>query len=1032
MKSIMKRFAGNGLVSAAGVIAALHVAIVSTVGTRTPGPFVSDSLQLALGCICVIACLDAFRRSHGVERYIWRFLTVTFVIWCLGQILATYIDATGHEYLNPANDLIFWLSLIPFGMLPFLDSEGEPNSFDKLHLVDFVEVCVFGSAVFLYFSPPVWSLSSAFTFGPFIWSRNIAFDALLVFTFLLRALLSHSNRVRTFFLRMGIFLLFSGLADSYALNPKQDLRAGAWFDLVWTALLVIPVLIAKSWKAGGRTQAARPARSQAVVINQVFPLMYPFFSFIVLVFTTQAHRTLSLVVFAIGFIALAMRVLAIHQRQRRSELQLEMDVAERKFIEEQLRVSELQYRMLFSSNPIPMWVFDKNTLRFLEVNKAAISHYGFSEEEFRGLTVADIRPPEDIPAFLQDIKQLHRGLRRPETWRHVRKDGAIIDVEIVAHDLHFHGIEAVLVAAHDITKQKQAELALRQAEEKYRMIFEGAVIGIFQATTYGKPLNINRALAHIHGFDSPEQLMREVSDYRELLVVPGEMGDLVHELKQKGVVQNVELEVYRRDRSKKWLMANLRAVRDSEGQITIIEGTAEDITDRKQAAEQVQYLAYYDALTGLVNRALLYDRLAKAIANARRHDEQIAVLYLDLDGFKVINDSLGHSFGDLLLQQVAARLKKWAREQDTVARIGGDEFIVMLTVKELQGAAIVAERLMDVLIDDFDVGTTQLHVSCSVGISIFPEHGEDGETLIKHADAAMYSAKEAGRNSYRFFSNDLNVKVMERLRLEHGLRAALDCNQFFLVYQPEVETETGKIVAFEALLRWQHPELGMIAPDKFIPVAETCGLIVPIGEWVLRNACATARQWRDRGLPAMPIAINVSAAQFRHQGFTRLVSTVLQDTRTPPEQLELELTESLLFSSADEILAILRSLIDTGVALTIDDFGTGYSSLAYLRHFPVSKIKIDRSFIRKLPVSKDDASLTRAIINMAKELGLKVVAEGVETEAQMSFLRTHACDAAQGYLFSKPLTADSAAQIQSSGCRYDVGTGAAYKVAGAP
>ncbi len=436
----------------------------------------------------------------------------------------------------------------------------------------------------------------------------------------------------------------------------------------------------------------------------------------------------------------------------------------------------------------------------------------------------------------------------------------------------------------------------------------------------------------------------------------------------------------------------------------------QDITQRKAAEKQIQFLAYYDALTGLPNRTLLQDRLSKALAIARRGKDKVALLFLDLDGFKTINDSLGHSVGDLVLQEVAERLKRFAREQDTVARVGGDEFLIVLTaVKDAADAAVAAERLMHAMTVELVIQGRSLSISCSIGIGIFPEHGTDGETLIKNADAAMYCAKESGCNSFRFFSEGMNAEAMERLTLEHGLRLALEKRELFLVYQPQMDIATGKTTGLEALLRWQHPELGLVRPDKFIRIAENSGLIIPIGEWVLRTACSQARKWQDEGLLAVPVAVNVSAVQFRQEDFCELIGRVLWETGLAPQYLEMELTESLLLSNAHVTLSVLQNLRAMGLKLAIDDFGTGYSSLSYLRQFPVSKLKIDRSFIRDVAVNPDDAAITTAIIGMAKSLNLKVIAEGVEDEAQMSFLRARQCDEIQGYYFSKPLVVEKVA-----------------------
>jgi diguanylate cyclase (GGDEF)-like protein/PAS domain S-box-containing protein len=594
-----------------------------------------------------------------------------------------------------------------------------------------------------------------------------------------------------------------------------------------------------------------------------------------------------------------------------------------------------------------------------------------------------------------------------------RKDGSHYTEEMTitpvssgqGENTHFVAIK------QDITERKRSEQALREAEEKYRAIFEDAVVGIFQTTPEGRPLSINRALAQMHGYDSPEQFLAEVSDVaRDLYVDSRQREKIKRQLDEHGIVRGAELEFYRRDRTKNWVLANIRVVRDTDGNIVLHEGTIEDITDRKVAEERVQHLAYYDALTGLPNRTLLQDRLATALAGARRRKDKIAILFLDLDRFKDINDSLGHSVGDLLLQAVAERLKAWGREQDTVARLGGDEFLIMLThVKDLPDAAVAAERLMDAMTAEFVVDGHLLSVGCSVGISVFPEHGADAEALIKNADAAMYSAKANGRHNFTFFTEEMNAQVMERLTLESNLRLALDKKELFLVYQPQMDIATGRITGLEALLRWQHPELGLVPPDKFIRVAENSGLIIPIGEWALRTACAQARKWQDEGLFAVPVAVNVSAVQFRQEGFPKLIRRVLHDTSLASQYLELELTESLLLSNADVMFSVLQELKIMGLKLAIDDFGTGYSSLSYLKQFPVSKLKIDRSFIRDVAVNPDDAAITAAIISMAKSLHLNVIAEGVENEAQMSFLRAHECDEIQGYYFSRPLPPDEVA-----------------------
>lgn len=474
---------------------------------------------------------------------------------------------------------------------------------------------------------------------------------------------------------------------------------------------------------------------------------------------------------------------------------------------------------------------------------------------------------------------------------------------------------------------------------------------------------------------------------------------------------DIEHRILRPDGTARIVHQRAEAVDDAAGQAIRIIGTMQDVTERKSAEERIQFLAYYDALTGLPNRTLLQDRISVALARARRNHKRAALIFLDLDHFKSINDSLGHSVGDRLLQGVAERLKRSLREEDSVARLGGDEFLVLLPdIAEAAEATGAAQRIARTMSEVFVIQDHLLNITGSIGISLFPDHGTDIEALIKNADMAMYSAKENGRNSCQFFSQDLNMRAMERWSLQNSLRGALAKKELFLLYQPQVDIATGKLTGVEALIRWQHPEMGLVPPDKFIPVAEDSGLIVPIGEWVLKTACAQARQWHETGLPAVSIAVNISAVQSRERGFLDSVKTVLRETGLAPQYLELELTETLLISNADVMILMLEELKEIGLKLSIDDFGTGYSSLSYLTRFPIHKLKIDRAFVRDIAVNPNAALITGTIISMAKSLNIKVIAEGVESEAQLAFLRARQCDEIQGYYVSTPLSAREIAQ----------------------
>jgi diguanylate cyclase (GGDEF)-like protein/PAS domain S-box-containing protein len=457
-------------------------------------------------------------------------------------------------------------------------------------------------------------------------------------------------------------------------------------------------------------------------------------------------------------------------------------------------------------------------------------------------------------------------------------------------------------------------------------------------------------------------------------------------------------------------------IHDGEGRAAGAVIVFRDVSVARAMALQMTYSAEHDFLTGLPNRMLLNDRISQAIALAPRHSKHVAVLFLDLDGFKHINDSLGHPIGDMLLQSIARRLVECVRASDTVSRQGGDEFVVLLSEVELsEDAAITARRILDSVAQPHSIGKHDLHVTTSIGASVYPEDGLDAETLVRNADTAMYQAKENGRQNFQFFKPAMNVRAVERQFIEEGLRRALERREFVLQYQPKIDLTTGAITGAEALIRWMHPTRGLISPADFIPVAEDCGLILPIGAWVLREACSQARAWLDAGLPVTSMAVNVSAMEFRNENFLDDLFAILRETGLDPGSLELELTESVLMKHAASTARILQTLRESGIQVAVDDFGTGYSSLSYLRKFPVDALKIDQSFVRHISTAGDDTTIVKAVIGMARGLKLRVIAEGVETREELAFLRAYRCDEAQGYYFSRPVLPQQFAKLLKSG-----------------
>ena len=478
------------------------------------------------------------------------------------------------------------------------------------------------------------------------------------------------------------------------------------------------------------------------------------------------------------------------------------------------------------------------------------------------------------------------------------------------------------------------------------------------------------------------------------------------------------LEVTLRRRSGELVPVEVEASIAEQRERRMVVLVVRDLTGRQQTEETLRSLAYHDPLTGLPNRLLFHDRLAQAIERARRARQLLTVMLVDLDRFKLINDSLGLVTGDQIIKGVADRLSQALRRSDTVARLSGDEFMVLLLgTNGAEAAARVAQKLLEALRPPLQVDGHELTTSASIGIALFPHDGDDADTLIKNAANALSRAKEQGRNHYQFYTDDMNAKAFERLMLESGLRRALEQGEFVIHYQPKVSLGDGAVTGVEALLRWYHPELGLVPPAEFIPLAEETGLIVPIGAWVLRTACAQVRRWQRIGHARLQLAVNISARQFQEKGFVPTVAAAVEDSGVPPELIELELTESVIMRDAPDVALRLRELTALGIRLAVDDFGTGYSSLGYLRTFPIHALKIDRSFVRDIDRDPNSAALAQAIIAMAASLRLKVVAEGVETRAQLEQLRHFGCQELQGYIFSKPLPPDDLLALLEEGRR---------------
>ena len=628
---------------------------------------------------------------------------------------------------------------------------------------------------------------------------------------------------------------------------------------------------------------------------------------------------------------------------------------------------------------------------------------GYTVAEVLGRKLADLYcSPADRQEFVARMRANGGHIVGGES-RLRHKDGREVWVRTNAHFVHDAAGNVVGVegTTRDNTAQRRAEEELRLAAK----VFESSGEAIMITDAGGRVISVNQAFTRVTGYAAAEVVGRNAK-----LLASGRHDDEFFSHMWRSVLETGYWngEIWNRRRNgeifPEWL--GISSVRDADGRITHFVGIFSDISERKAAEAKIEFLAHHDPLTGLPNRLLLKDRMQQAMAHAERAGRKVALLFVDLDRFKAVNDSFGHPAGDTLLRDAAQRLRACVRDSDTISRHGGDEFLVVLT--DLQSSEVpaqIAGKIMATLSAPFRIEAHEATISASVGITVYPEDGAEFDELLKKADTAMYHAKEAGRNAYRFYTERMNTDAPEKLDLHGRLRRALERGEFVLHYQPLVELGTGEIVGGEALLRWQSPEHGLIAPGSFIPAAEHSGLIVPLGEWVLREACAELALWHAQGRRQLSMAVNISAIQFRRGDVEETVLRALASSGATPAALELELTESILIDGAEQVLATMRRLQALGVRLAIDDFGTGYSSLAYLKRFAVDKLKIDRSFVRDIVSNPDDAAIVRAVIQMAGNLNLKVLAEGVETAAVADQLRAMQCDLVQGYHFGRPMPA---------------------------
>jgi diguanylate cyclase (GGDEF)-like protein/PAS domain S-box-containing protein len=680
---------------------------------------------------------------------------------------------------------------------------------------------------------------------------------------------------------------------------------------------------------------------------------------------------------------------------------------QRRSAEQALRSSESRYRQLIERMREGVAQVDSNGVMQL-VNDRFCEMVGYAREELVGRNGDFLLAYDsDVELMRSKMRTRQRGFSDQYEVRVRRRDGTVIWIEIGgAPVFDANGRVVGSIGVHnDVTERRLADQALRESEARYRLMAEHSTDLISRTTPQGILIYASEASRRLLGYEPTEVVGRSIYDYVDERDAE-EVRQLSKLIEGNGPM-TFSYRVRKKDGTLTWFETTSRAVTDrTTGKTVEVVAVSRDVSERKRVEEQIEYEAYHDALTGLPNRRLFRDRLTVALAHARRMRHPLGVLFLDLDRFKNVNDTLGHSLGDELLKAIAARLKAAVREEDSIARMGGDEFTVLVgDLRNDDDVVKVAQKLLETVAQPIHIEGQDLFITTSIGIAMFPSDGESAEMLLKNADHAMYRAKDAGRNAVRMFTPAMNIRALERMSTESSLRHALDRGELMLYYQPQINVGSNAVVGVEALLRWNRPDAGVVDPMTFIPIAEETRMIVPIGEWVLREACRQAKEWQRTRYPGLRMAVNLSPRQFQHADLPAQIAAALDESGLAAADLELEITESMAMHNTERTLTMLRRLREMGVRIAVDDFGTGHSSLNYLRSFPIDSVKIDQGFVHEIESSAADRAIVSAVISMAHGLALRVTAEGVETEAQLEFLRERGCEEVQGFLFGRPVAA---------------------------
>jgi diguanylate cyclase (GGDEF)-like protein/PAS domain S-box-containing protein len=670
-------------------------------------------------------------------------------------------------------------------------------------------------------------------------------------------------------------------------------------------------------------------------------------------------------------------------------------------------------------NQVPELLYAKDLEgRFIAANDAVARDNGLKRAvDVIGKTDFDLHPTDAANVFFQIEQRIISSGQPMIDMEELRTDESGDTKWLLTTKVPMKGdrgeIVGLIGVARNITERKRAEQAWKDERALFRAMVDQVPDYLFAKDTESRFVVANKAVAADLGLKSEDLLGKTDFELHPPELARKFFTDEQTVIRSSAPMIDIEEFVVDRAGTRKWLSTSKVPLRNDQDEVIGIVGIARDVTDRKRAEDQIHFMAHHDALTGLPNRALLMDRLTQALLLAQRNECLVTVIFIDLDNFKLVNDSFGHNAGDTLLKTLAERMVRCVRATDTVVRLGGDEFVVLLIhqVDSPIVASLVLDKIREALAEPVPIDGQLFRVTCSIGLATYPHDGADAETLLMNADVAMYQAKEKGRDNFQYYTTEMDVTAHAKRTLQNDLRTGLARNEFALVYQPQVDLQSGRIFSTEALVRWHHPELGTIAPAQFIPLAEESGLIVPLGDWVLREACRQNKAWQDAGMLPITMSVNVSARQFREANWVQRVADVLKETGLKPQYLELELTESLLMQDVHQAIATMQKLQAIGVQFSIDDFGTGYSSLSALKSFPVARLKIDQSFVRNLPHNTDDCSIAAAVISLGHKLNMKVIAEGVESDAQMAFLAENNCDEIQGFRISRPVEADAIAAM---------------------